>query len=68
MQDGARPHTARVTIQHLNNSNILRLMWPAKSLDLNLIVKVWVALDDNLKKRPVPLRTRAELAQPLMEE
>ena len=37
MQDGARPHSARATIQHLNNNNAHILPWPSKSPDLNPI-------------------------------
>ena len=68
MQDGARPHTARATIQHLNNNNVQMLPWPSKSPDLNPIENIWDALDSKLKKRPAPPRTRGQLAQALADE
>ena len=36
-QDNARPHTARVAMDYLEQNNINVLSWPSKSLDLNPI-------------------------------
>ena len=37
MHDNARPHTARITVNHFTNLGIPVLPWPAKSPDLNPI-------------------------------
>ncbi len=41
MQDGARPHTAKVTTEMLANEGVTLVEWPAKSPDLNPIETVW---------------------------
>lgn len=68
MQDGARPHTARITTQHLEDHNVQPLTWPSKSPDLNPIEHIWDALDTRIRNRPVQPRTRQELEIALHEE
>lgn len=41
MQDNARPHTARVTTDFLNQLGVTRMNWPACSPDLNPIENLW---------------------------
>ena len=40
-QDNARPHTARVTMEYLHNSNVDMVPWPSRSSDLSLIEHIW---------------------------
>ena len=60
-QDGARPHTARATINHLNNQNVNILPWLSKSADLNPNEHIWNELDKRLKNRAVQPRKRTDL-------
>ena len=52
MQDGARSHTAKDTVEMLNSQNYLNLlqpqMWPPNSPDLNPVdFFVWAELADD---------------------
>ncbi len=62
----ARPYVARICAQFLEAENIPVLAWPAYSLDMSPIERVWDALDWRIQQRvPVPaniqqLRTAIE--------
>lgn len=68
MQDNARPHTAAITRNFLQEREIQLMEWPALSPDLNPIEHVWNQLDRSVRKRPNAPQTIQELTQALIEE
>uniref|UniRef100_A0A0A9WGP9 Transposable element Tc3 transposase n=1 Tax=Lygus hesperus TaxID=30085 RepID=A0A0A9WGP9_LYGHE len=67
MQDGARPHTARVVQEYLNQHNIPVLDWPACIPNLNPIEYIW-ELGKAIRGRPNQPICLAELEEALVEE
>ena len=68
MHDGATPHTARVTAQHLANLGIPVLPWPSKSPDLNPIEHLWDHLEKRIRARQHPPADLGELRDALDEK
>jgi len=68
MDDNARPHRAHVVNNFFEEENINRMVWPARSPDLNPIEHVWDALGRRLKKRVVKPNFLNELAAAVAEE
>lgn len=66
-QDNARPHTARVSRDFLNNHNIRNLPWPARSPDLSPIEHVWDLLGRNVRSHH-HVRTRQQMIAALRQE
>ena len=67
-QDNARPHVARIVLDHLEQSHIDMLPWPAISPDLSPIDHVWDELERRLRRRRNAPVTHQQLAQALQEE
>jgi hypothetical protein len=66
MEDGASPHTAKLTKQLHDLSGIDKMYWPANSPDLNLIENVWRMLKHRVAKKSP--RSLAELRQCVEKE
>ena len=52
MDDNARAHRARITDQYLEQATIVRMEWPARSPDLNLIEHAWDMLQTAVHHAP----------------
>ena len=66
-QDNARPNTARISTDFINNQNIRNLPWPARSPDLSPIEHVWDILGRNVRSRH-HVRTRQQMVAVLHQE
>lgn len=67
-QDNARPHTARICKDFLEQNDIQVLSWPAKSPDLSPIENLWGLLKDRLRKMDHPPTTIPALTEFLQRE
>lgn len=68
MHDNARPHTARVVTEYLDEVQITRFDWPARSPDLNPIEHVWDEMGRRLRRHAQAPRNSRELRQILVQE
>ncbi|KAJ4426722.1 hypothetical protein ANN_26521, partial [Periplaneta americana] len=68
MQDGARAHTAKSTLDTIKNSGIkVWTDWPGNSPELNPIEHLWSRLQESVFRTPRP-RNRNELIARVLEE
>lgn len=68
VDDNAPPHRARIVNELLQNHNIARMEWPAKSPDCNPIEHAWDKLGRAILDRNQEFGTLEELGEALVEE
>lgn len=68
MHDNARPHTARIVNDYLQEVGINPMEWPARSPDINPIEHAWDELGRSVRQRNTPPITLRELKNALIEE
>ncbi|GFT80021.1 DDE_3 domain-containing protein [Trichonephila clavipes] len=68
MDDNATCHRALAVQNCLDSEGIQRLVWPARSPDLNPIENVWDALGRQVAGRNYPLTNKNTLIRALTEE
>jgi hypothetical protein len=68
MDDNARPHTVNVVLKYLERQGIIRLDWPARSQDLNLIEHLWNEIQVRISARQVQPRSTQEFDAALVDE
>jgi hypothetical protein len=66
--DNARPYTARLTMDYLEQNNINVLSWSSKSQYLNPSEHLWDHLDKRVRQRQPPPQTLNQLCQMLQQE
>lgn len=68
MHDNARPHTAEIVQNYLNEVGVRVLPWPAKSPDMNPIEHMWDELKRRIRARIPAPTTLQELTRTAQEE
>lgn len=68
MDDNARPHRSQLVDEFLQEEDIQRMEWPARSPDMNPIEHAWDALGRQIASRQPPPRTLQDLHIALHEE
>ena len=67
-QDNARPHTAHITRQYMQQENVEVLLWPSYSPDVSRIEHLWDQLGHHLANRNPKPGNRQQLVAALQEE
>ncbi|KAL0881938.1 hypothetical protein ABMA27_001695 [Loxostege sticticalis] len=68
MQDNARPHSAHLVNAYIQDVDITRMEWPARSPDLNPIEHLWDEIGRCVKQRSPAAAILRELRNALVEE
>ena len=68
MQDNARPHVARMSMDFLNEHGIDVMDWPPHSPDVNPIEHIWDILGRRIRRRTAPPQNLVQLRVALQED
>lgn len=68
MDDNAAPHAARIVSEYFEQVEIHRMIWPARSPDLNPIEHIWDMLKKRIRSRAVVPENVNDLRIALREE
>jgi hypothetical protein len=68
MDDGAKWHTIPKVINYYESHGVVRMPWPAQSLDLNPIENIWRLIKLRISKRRHRIRSIKEMERVLLEE
>eukprot|EP01155_Anaeramoeba_flamelloides_P004821 Anaeramoba_flamelloidesa1070154_18.p1 GENE.a1070154_18~~a1070154_18.p1 ORF type:complete len:102 (+),score=15.04 a1070154_18:249-554(+) len=69
MQDGARPHTSKFSMNYLRKKCKVLDPWPPNSPDLNPIENLWAIMDSHLEKnRPTNVENFIEVLYNVWEK
>lgn len=68
VDDNARPHRARIVNDLLGENNITRMIWPARSPDMNPIEHVWSNLKLRLNREGNEFQNLQELVEAILRE
>ncbi|ENN82705.1 hypothetical protein YQE_00926, partial [Dendroctonus ponderosae] len=67
-ENNSRPHRALIVREYRNEVGIQRLVWPARSPDLNVIEPVWDQLKRRIRRRDLTPENLAELENAVLQE
>jgi hypothetical protein len=68
MDDGAKWHTTPKVINYYESCGVVRIPWPAQSLNLNPIKNVWRLIKLRILKRRYRIQSIKEMERVLLEE
>ena len=58
MQDNAKPHSAKATLEYMNQRGLIPIFWPSNSPDLNPIETLWDMMKDYIQEKHPDIHTK----------